>query len=113
MMAFELKLEKPRNRTAVICAIVMGVSYVIGGVIPMIPYFIIKNVNTALFTSIGITVVVLLIFGYAKSAIAGATRKNCFVSAAQTLAVGVIAAGTSYGIVYGINKTLEGGSSTI
>jgi vacuolar iron transporter family protein len=109
MMAFELKMEKPRRRTAWICAVVMGIAYLIGGIIPMIPYFAYKKVNDALFTSIGVTIIVLLIFGYAKAAIAGTTRRACFISSIQTLAVGVIAAGTSYGIVYGINKRLSGG----
>ena len=109
MMAFELKLEKPRRRTAWICALVMGVSLLIGGIIAMIPYFAFTKVNDALFTSIGITVVVLIIFGYAKAAIAGNTRKECMMSSVQVLAVGAAAAGTSYGIVYGINRKLSGG----
>jgi vacuolar iron transporter family protein len=108
MMAFELKMEKPKRRTAWICAIIMGISYLIGGIIPMIPYFAIKRVNHALFVSIGITVIVLLVFGYAKAAISGTSRRACFGSAIQTLAIGVTAAGTSYGIVYGINKHLTG-----
>jgi len=109
MMAFELKLEKPRRRTAFICALVMGFSYLLGGIIPMIPYFAFTKVSDALYTSIAVTVVVLIIFGYAKAAIAGTTRKACLLSSIQTLAVGVTAAGTSYGIVYGINKRLSGG----
>jgi vacuolar iron transporter family protein len=109
MMAFELKLEKPKRRTAWICAAIMGLSYLIGGIIPMIPYFAFKKVNDALFTSIAVTVIVLIIFGYVKAVIAGNTRKACFLSSVQTLGVGVLAAGTSYGIVYGINKRLSGG----
>jgi VIT1/CCC1 family predicted Fe2+/Mn2+ transporter len=108
MMAFELKLEKPRRRTAVICALIMGFTYLLGGIIPMIPYFAFKNVNHALFTSIGITVVVLLVFGYMKARIAGVKGRARFTSAFETLVVGVLAAGTSYGIVYGINKRLSG-----
>jgi len=108
MMAFELKMEKPKRRTAWICAVIMGISYLIGGIIPMIPYFAFKDVTRALYVSIGITIVVLLVFGYGKAAIAGTARRACFESAAQTLAIGVMAAGTSYGIVYGINKHLSG-----
>jgi vacuolar iron transporter family protein len=108
MMAFELKMEKPKRRTAWICAFIMGISYLIGGIIPMIPYFAFKDVSRALYVSIGITVIVLLLFGYAKAAIAGTSRRACFESAIQTLAIGVMAAGTSYGIVYGINKHLTG-----
>jgi len=113
MMAFELKMEKPKRRTAWICAIIMALSYLIGGIIPMIPYFAIKQVSHALFVSIGITVVVLLVFGYAKSAIAGTSRRACIESSLQMLAVGATAAGTSYGIVYGINRRLAGGNGTV
>jgi VIT1/CCC1 family predicted Fe2+/Mn2+ transporter len=41
----------------------------------MIPYFAYKNINHALFTSIGITVTVLVVFGYGKSALTGSTRR--------------------------------------
>jgi predicted membrane protein (TIGR00267 family) len=108
MMAFELRLAKPRRRTAIICALIMGVSYFVGGIIPMIPYFAFKNVTHALFTSIGITVAVLLVFGFAKARFAGLKGIACLRSAIETLVVGVLAAGTSYAIVYGINKTLSG-----
>jgi len=75
----------------------------------MIPYFAMKKVVDALFVSIAITVVVLILFGYAKAAVSGNTRRACFISSAQTLGVGVAAAGLSYGVVYGINKRLNGG----
>jgi predicted membrane protein (TIGR00267 family) len=113
MMAFELKLEKPRRRTAWICALIMGFSYLIGGIIPMIPYFAMKKVTDALFVSIAVTVVVLILFGYAKAALMGNMRRACILSSIQTLAVGVMAGGLSYGVVYGINKKLNGGASGI
>ena len=113
MMAFELKLEKPKRSTAWICALVMGISYAVGGTIPMIPYFIYDNVHHALFVSIGITVVVLIAFGYAKAAIAGTTRRQCIESAIQTLIIGALAAGTSYAIVYEVNQRLGGGEGVV
>jgi vacuolar iron transporter family protein len=112
MMDFELRLECPRARTAWISAAVMGLSYFLGGLIPMIPYFAFHNVNHALFTSIGITVVILLIFGYVKAIITGTRQKDAVLSAIQTLVVGAIAAATSYGIVRGVNNRLGGGQGT-
>lgn len=76
----------------------------LGGLIPLIPYFAIRSVNEALFVSIGITVAVLLIFGYVKAIFTGTTKGVALLSAAQTLLVGAIAAGTSYGIVRGVNS---------
>jgi VIT1/CCC1 family predicted Fe2+/Mn2+ transporter len=69
----------------------------------MIPYFAFKRTVDALFTSIGVTVVILIIFGYGKSAIVGNSRKDSIISACYTLLVGVVAAGTSYGIVRGLD----------
>jgi predicted membrane protein (TIGR00267 family) len=109
MMAFELNLTKPHPAAAMICGLVMSISYSIGGIIPMLPYFFISQINHALFASIGITVIVLIVFGYAKAAIGGSPRNACWVSSFQTLCVGALAAGSSYGIVYAINQKLFGG----
>ncbi|KAK5013300.1 Protein ccc1 [Cryomyces antarcticus] len=104
MMDFELKLEKPRLSREWISGLMMGLSYFIGGLVPMIPYFIYKNVNHALFTSIGITVLILLGFGYAKAVVTGTSQKDAVWSALQTLMLGAIAAGSSYGIVRGVDS---------
>ena len=71
----------------------------------MIPYFAIKNVTHALFVSIGITVVVLLVFGFIKNYVTVRTRRSGFYGAVQTLFIGVLAAGVSYGIVKGIDSS--------
>lgn len=107
MMDFELQLAKPALSRAWISALVMGLSYFIGGLIPMIPYFALRNVNHALFTSIGITVVLLVMFGWVKSVLTGIKGIGIVSSILQTVAVGAIAAGTSYGIVRGISHALH------
>lgn len=104
MMDFELKLEKPRRREAYICAAVMGIGYMLGGILPMIPYFIAKRATTALSISIGVTCFVLLVFGFGKSKLLGGTTRQAVESAIKTLAVGVVAAGASYGIVRGVDS---------
>lgn len=129
-MEFELKLTKPNRSGAWIEGLVMGLSYLlgmcassnkghsmstsrvyllttsieIGGILPMIPYFAFKRTNYALVTSIGITVVILIIFGYGKSTVVGNPMRDSIVSACYTLLVGIVAAGTSYGIVRGIDS---------
>jgi len=104
MMKFELSLEQPRTSRSYISALTMGLSYFVGGIVPMIPYFAIKNVTHALFVSIGVTIVILLAFGYIKAIITGMGRRSAVASAFQTLAVGIAAAGASYGIVRGIES---------
>jgi vacuolar iron transporter family protein len=74
----------------------------------MIPYFAIENVDRALFISIGVTCVVLLIFGYCKAIVTGTTKSTAIYGAVETLAIGAVAAGVSYGIVRGVNQGLGG-----
>jgi len=104
MMDFELKLEKPNVSRAWISAAVMGLAYFIGGLIPMIPYFAMRSTTHALFFSIGITVVILLAFGYVKNYVTIQTKRAGLYGALQTLCIGLLAAGTSYGIVRAINS---------
>lgn len=104
MMDFELKLSKPAASRAWIEGVVTGVAYFIGGLFPMIPYFAIQAVNTALFVSIGITAAILLIFGYVKAIVTGNKRNGALYSALQTLLIGASAAAVSYGVVRGIDS---------
>ena len=76
----------------------------------MIPYFCLKKVNEALFISIGVTCVVLLIFGYCKAIATGTAKRTAVYGAVETLGIGALAAGVSYGIVRGVNKGLGGTS---
>lgn len=77
----------------------------------MIPYFATKNVTHALFVSIGITFVILLAFGFIKNYITVKTKRSGLYGAIQTLCIGTLAAGTSYGIVRGINSSNIGGGA--
>ena len=70
----------------------------------MIPYFVMKQVNHALFVSIGITAVILVVFGYVKALVTGTTHRDAVWSAIQTLAIGAVAAAVSYAIVRGVNS---------
>ncbi|KAF3047056.1 hypothetical protein E8E12_010855 [Didymella heteroderae] len=104
MMDFELKLARPRTSRRWISALSMGSSYLLGGLVPMIPYFAFKDVNHALFTSIGVTVLILIVFGYVKAVVTGCNRRDAVISSLQTLFIGILAAATSYGIVRGFNQ---------
>jgi VIT1/CCC1 family predicted Fe2+/Mn2+ transporter len=71
----------------------------------MIPYFIAKKTLTALFISIGITAVILLVFGYFKAGVLGCTFTQSASSAVKTLMIGAVAAGASYGIVRAVDSS--------
>ena len=71
-----------------------------------------KNVTHALFVSIGITVVILNVFGFVKNYITIGTKRAGFYGAVQTLCVGFLAAATSYGIVRAIDSKNPANAST-
>lgn len=79
----------------------------------MIPYFALRNVTHALFISIAITVVILLGFGAVKNWITVHTKRSAVYGAIQTLCVGGLAAGASYGIVKAIDSSKFGGGGTV
>ncbi|KAJ7050414.1 membrane fraction protein [Mycena amicta] len=82
--------------------------YLIGGIIPLIPYFFIPRAHVALIWSAVITGVVLLVFGAVKAQVTGAAvgAKGYVWGAVSTLMVGGVAAAAAFGIV----KALEGGA---
>ena len=93
MMRFELGLEKPNPRTAPMSALRIGGSYVIGGLIPLIPYFMIPNTSVALVWSALVTFVALIVFGGVKGRFTGV---SIWRSALQTSLIGALAAAVAF-----------------
>lgn len=104
MVDFSLRLEKPNIHRAWVSGVTMGLSYLIGGLIPMIPYFVMPHVGQAFMVSIGITAFILLLFGYVKNYIAIRNHRAGVWGAIQTLIIGVLAAGTSYIIIKALDS---------
>src|SRR3954465_11214834 len=59
MMRFELGLEKPDPRRATTSAMVIGGAYVAGGLVPLLPYMILRAASAALVVSCVITLIAL------------------------------------------------------
>jgi len=95
MMRFELGLEKPEAGRALTSAITIGVSYIVGGLIPLLPYMLVSTPSTALLFSVAFTLVALLIFGYIKGRFTGAAPVR---SAIQTALIGGVAAAVAFGL---------------
>lgn len=93
MMRFELGLEKPDPDRARKSAMNIGVSYIIGGIIPLSAYYFTGDPHTGLLYSSVITVLCLMIFGYYKSKITG---QSPLKGALRTTIIGVIAAGAAF-----------------
>jgi VIT1/CCC1 family predicted Fe2+/Mn2+ transporter len=95
MMKFELGLERPDANRALKSAFTIGIAYIIGGLIPLSPYFFSSGPRTGLQLSVLVTLFSLFIFGYVKGKFTVATPWR---SAFQTLAIGALAASAAYSI---------------
>lgn len=95
MMRFELGLEKPNPKRAVSSALTIGLSYIVGGLVPLSPYILIHTPGTALVFSVIFTLIALLVFGYIKGRFTGT---HPFRSAIQTALLGGIAAAAAFGL---------------
>jgi VIT1/CCC1 family predicted Fe2+/Mn2+ transporter len=93
MMRFELGLEKPEPKRAWQSGATIGGAYILGGMIPLMPYILTGNVDEALKSSVVITVIALFVFGYIKGHFTGAKPLK---SAIQTCLIGSVAAATAY-----------------
>jgi VIT1/CCC1 family predicted Fe2+/Mn2+ transporter len=93
MMRFELGLERPDPKRAPVSALTIAVSYVVGGLIPLVPYMLGLELHRALMYSIVCTGIALAIFGAAKGRLTGI---NMAKSAFQTMLVGGLAAGAAF-----------------
>jgi VIT1/CCC1 family predicted Fe2+/Mn2+ transporter len=93
MMRYELGLEKPEANRASQSAFTIGVSYVVGGIIPLSPYFFESNSQIALYYSCAITLVCLFVFGYFKSKVTG---QPALTGAFKVLFIGTLAAAAAF-----------------
>ncbi|XP_050372693.1 vacuolar iron transporter 1 [Argentina anserina] len=100
MMKFELGLEKPDPRRALHSALTIAISYILGGVVPLIPYMFIPKAREALAGSVVLTLAALLIFGFAKGYFTGSKP---FQSAFQTALIGAIASAAAFGMAKAIH----------
>ncbi|MFO0935268.1 MAG: VIT1/CCC1 transporter family protein [Gemmataceae bacterium] len=95
MMRFELGLEKPERGRARKSALTIGISYIVGGLIPLSPYFFLTSVQHGLMVSVVVTLLALMVFGYIKGRF---TTPHPFRSAWQTALVGGVAAAAAFSI---------------
>jgi vacuolar iron transporter family protein len=93
MMRFELGLERPQPRRALISAMTIGGAYVAGGFVPLLPYIVAQSSNLALMVSVVVTLAALLIFGFVKGRFTGTRPLR---SALQTAFIGSVAAGAAF-----------------
>jgi VIT1/CCC1 family predicted Fe2+/Mn2+ transporter len=93
MMRFELGLEEPQPKRARVSALTIAVSYIVGGLIPLAPYLLLSNVQTGLWFSVGLTLIALAVFGWAKARFTGI---HPLKGSMQTVVTGGLAAGAAF-----------------
>ena len=93
MMKYELGLDKPDPRRATKSALNIGLSYVVGGLVPLSPYFFVSTPLQGLKFSVVVTLICLFIFGWFKSKFTG---MNPWWGALRVTLIGAAAAGAAF-----------------
>ncbi|WP_018665110.1 VIT1/CCC1 transporter family protein [Heyndrickxia acidiproducens] len=95
MMKFELGLDKPEKGRSLKSALTIAFSYIVGGIIPLSPYFFVSHASQALLDSVIMTLIVLFIFGAVKGRFTGS---NVLKSGLETVVIGGLAAAAAFGL---------------
>ena len=101
MMKYELGLEKPEANRARNSAATIGISYMIGGLIPLSAYFFTSTPLEGLFISALLTIICLFIFGYFKSQVTGQPPVK---GAIKVTVIGIAAAAAAFLVARSFNK---------
>jgi VIT1/CCC1 family predicted Fe2+/Mn2+ transporter len=100
MMRYELGLEQPDPKRALRSALTIAGAYIAGGLIPLSPYLLLASSRNALWASVVVTLLALLVFGYVKGRFTGTTPLR---SAVQTMLIGGVAASAAFAIARAIS----------
>ena len=93
MMRFELGLEAPDPARAGRSAATIAASYIVGGLVPLAPYILMRQVESALWVSVSVTLLALFIFGSIKGHYTGVKPLR---GGMQTILVGGLAAAAAF-----------------
>jgi len=89
MMRYELGLEKPDPKRLLQSPMIIGGAYILGGMVPLMPYIFMSHVAEALQVSAFVSLIALVAFGAFKGYCTG---QKMWVSAMQTALIGSLAA---------------------
>ena len=93
MMRYELGLEQPDAKRAAKSAMNIGLSYIVGGLVPLSPYFFTSMPLDGLKLSAIITVACLFVFGFFKAKVTG---QNPWGGAVKVMLIGSVAATAAF-----------------
>jgi len=95
MMRFELGLEEPDPSRARNSAATIAVSYILGGLVPLAPYMLVRQLYSALSISVVLTLLALFAFGYVKGRLTGISALR---GGLQTVTIGGLASAAAFGL---------------
>ena len=95
MMRFELGFEEPDPKRARNSAVMIAISYIVGGLVPLGPYMLINDLNTALKVSMAVTLAALFVFGFVKGRLTGISPWR---GGLQTVCIGGLASAAAFGL---------------
>jgi vacuolar iron transporter family protein len=101
MMKYELGLEKPNVNRARNSAATIGISYIVGGLIPLTGYFFTHTPYQGLIVSAILTVICLFLFGYFKSKVTG---QPLIKGAMKVTLIGITAATAAFLVAKAFNN---------
>ena len=101
MMRFELGLEEPEPRRALVSALTIAGAYILGGFIPLTPYMVANSTQVGFAISACVTLIALALFGSVKGRFTGVSPWR---SAGQTLVIGGLAASAAFFIARAISR---------
>lgn len=106
VIKFGKGLEEPSEGREFTSALTIGLSYFLGGFVPLVPYFFCATVRVGLLVSVLVMGITLFIFGYFKTLI---SLEDCSLTkkvseGVQMVIVGSIAAGAAWTLVYFIDN---------
>ncbi|KAM9936892.1 hypothetical protein OXX80_003578 [Metschnikowia pulcherrima] len=103
VIRFGKGLEEPAEGREFTSALTIGSGYFLGGFVPLVPYFFCNVVRTGLIVSVVVMIVTLFIFGYVKTSVSlgdDCGTKKKVLEGLQMVAIGSVAAGAAWTLVY-------------
>jgi VIT1/CCC1 family predicted Fe2+/Mn2+ transporter len=111
LMSFQHSMTEPPSNRAFICALTIALGYLIGGFVPLVPYFFVAKdaVRLGLLWSACVMVITLFLFGYGKTSVVHgwSGRKEVWRAVkggVEMVVVGSVAAGAAMALVAGFNR---------
>lgn len=108
------EMAEPESSRPWMCAITIGCGYLLGGLLPLIPYFFAvrhDQLRNAFYESLAVMIVALFTFGYVKTGLDKGWKgkdnvQSALLEAIMMLVIGGAAVGFSILVIKGINGQL-------